>query len=230
MQRFACWLLFLACGAGVLVARPGLYRRAGKRALDVVLAAALVVLAPVLAAVAAVVRLRLGSPVLFRQERPGLDGRLFTLYKFRTMTDRRDAAGKLLPDGERLTRLGALLRRTSLDELPELVNVLRGEMSLVGPRPLLVEYLEFYTPREQRRHAVRPGITGWAQVNGRNRANWNERLGMDVWYVENQTFWLDMRILFETLRYIFNHTGVVTDPRSVMLDFDEERRLSKREV
>ena len=163
-----------------------------KRLFDVTAAAAgLVVLAPVLGMVALAVRARLGSPVIFRQERPGLNGRTFTLYKFRTMTDARDSQGQLLSNGLRVTRFGQLLRKSSVDEIPSLWNVLTGDMSLVGPRPLRTEYLAYYTPRQARRHEVRPGITGWAQVNGRNRLSWEERFEMDVWYVEHRSFGLD---------------------------------------
>jgi lipopolysaccharide/colanic/teichoic acid biosynthesis glycosyltransferase len=164
------------------------------------------------------VRVALGAPVLFRQRRPGRDGRPFTLVKFRTMRDAVDANGRALEDAARLTRFGSLLRATSLDELPELWNVLRGDMSLVGPRPLLMEYLPRYTATQQRRHDVRPGITGWAQVNGRNATSWEERLAQDVWYVEHQSFALDLRILLRTVRQVVIADGVaqaghVTMPR-----------------
>jgi sugar transferase EpsL len=191
-----------------------------KRAFDVVVAgAALIVLSPVLVIVALLVRLRLGSPVLFRQERAGLHGRPFTLAKFRTMTDERGADGALLPDADRLPPFGAFLRSTSLDELPELVHVLRGEMSLVGPRPLPTAYLERYSERQARRHEVPPGITGWAQVNGRNTAGWPERLEMDVWYVEHRTLLLDLRILWRTLRVVLGREGVAEDGQATMTEF-----------
>jgi sugar transferase EpsL len=174
-----------------------------KRLLDVTGAAvALALLAPVLAALVAIIRIRLGSPVLFAQTRPGLHGAPFRLIKFRTMSDARDERGQPLPDDLRLTALGAFLRRTSLDELPELLNVLRGDMSLVGPRPLLMEYLPLYSPRQARRHEVKPGITGWAQVNGRNALRWDEKFELDVWYVEHWSFWLDLRILGRTVGYV----------------------------
>jgi lipopolysaccharide/colanic/teichoic acid biosynthesis glycosyltransferase len=180
-----------------------------KRVLDAAAsAAALLLLSPLLAAVALAVRVNLGSPVLFRQERPGLHGRPFRLVKFRTMRDAVGADGTPLPDGERLTPFGRLLRASSLDELPELWNVLRGEMSLVGPRPLLMEYLPLYSPRQARRHDVRPGLTGWAQVNGRNAPSWKERLEMDVWYVEHRSFALDLRILLRTVGAVFTRRGV----------------------
>jgi sugar transferase EpsL len=185
------------------------WRQWPKRGFDCAAAGAgLIVLAPLLALVAAAIRLTLGPPVIFRQQRPGLHGRPFTLYKFRTMTDAGDADGRPLPDRLRLTRLGRILRRTSLDELPELFNVVNGEMSLVGPRPLLMEYLGRYTREQFRRHEVRPGITGWAQLNGRNTVAWEERLALDVWYVENLTFWLDVRILIGTVWTTAWGTGV----------------------
>ncbi len=193
---------------------------AAKRTFDVVVAgAALVVLSPVLAVVALLVRLRLGSPVLFRQERAGLGGRPFILTKFRTMTDERGADGALLPDEQRLPAFGSFLRSTSLDELPELVHVLRGEMSLVGPRPLPTKYLERYSPRQARRHEVRPGITGWAQVNGRNTARWAERLEMDVWYVDNRSLLLDLKILWRTVRVVFTREGVAEEGQATMTEF-----------
>lgn len=166
------------------------------------------VLAPILLILCVVLGLGLGWPVLFRQTRPGHLGRPFKLVKFRTMKDRRDSEGRLLPDAQRLTVLGRLLRATSLDELPELWNVLKGEMSLVGPRPLLMEYLPLYNERQARRHEVRPGITGWAQVNGRNAVSWEERLEMDVWYVENHSFALDLKILWLTLFTVLSRRGI----------------------
>jgi len=179
-----------------------------KRALDIVIAGvALVVLSPILAGLALTVRLALGRPVLFRQTRPGLHGKPFTLYKFRSMTPPADgtAAGD---EGERLTRIGTFLRRTSLDELPELWNVLRGEMSLVGPRPLLMEYLPLYTAEQARRHEVRPGLTGWAQVNGRNAITWMEKFELDVWYVDHCGFGLDLKIVALTLRQVLTRQGI----------------------
>jgi lipopolysaccharide/colanic/teichoic acid biosynthesis glycosyltransferase len=172
------------------------YRRTGKRLFDIAVALpALVFLAPVLGIIALLARWQLGRPVLFRQERPGQAGRPFTLLKFRTMNEARDTAGNLLPDEVRMTRFGRFLRQTSLDELPELLNILRGEMSFVGPRPLLVRYLPFYSERERLRFSVRPGLTGWAQVNGRHRLPWNARLALDVWYVEHCSLLLDLRII-----------------------------------
>lgn len=181
-----------------------------KRIFDVVVAAgALLLLSPVLLVVALLVRFKLGSPVLFRQPRPGLHARTFTLLKFRTMLDSVDAKGEPLPDGERLTSFGRKLRSTSLDELPELINVLKGEMSLVGPRPLRRRYLALYSAEQARRHDVRPGITGWSQINGRNALTWTERLALDVWYVDHWSFLLDLRILFKTLAIVFSRKDVL---------------------
>ncbi|MBN9063598.1 MAG: sugar transferase [Rhizobiales bacterium 65-9] len=180
-----------------------------KRAFDVVTAGLLIVLlSPLLTALALLVRRRLGSPVLFRQIRPGLNGAPFQLVKFRTMTDARGPNGELFPDAERLPAFGRFLRSTSLDELPELWNVLKGDMSLVGPRPLLMQYLPLYSPRQARRHEVRPGVTGWAQVNGRNALSWDEKFELDVWYLDNRSFWLDMKILFLTLKKVITREGI----------------------
>ena len=202
------------------LARPGFYRRRGKRALDLVLVlAALPMLSPLLGVVALLVRLRLGAPVLFRQQRPGLAGQPFTLFKFRTMTGARDACGNLLPDDRRLTPLGRFLRATSLDELPELFNVLRGEMSLVGPRPLLLQYLERYTPQQARRHQVRPGITGWAQINGRNALTWEEKFAMDVWYVDRQSLWLDLKIMALTIGKMVKREGISQPGQATVQEF-----------
>lgn len=198
----------------------GFYRRWGKRLFDLAIAVpALVVLSPVLGVLALLVRRQLGAPVLFRQQRPGLHGRPFTLYKFRTMTEARDAEGRLLPDAERLTPFGRFLRSTSLDELPELFNVVRGDMSLVGPRPLLMQYLERYTPTQRRRHEVRPGITGWAQVNGRNALDWPQRLALDVWYVDHLSFALDLRIIFITMVKILRREGISEPGQATMREF-----------
>lgn len=157
---------------------------------------------------AAIVRVKLGSPVFFRQERPGLHGKIFRLMKFRTMTDARDAQGNLLPDAQRLPPFGRWLRSTSLDELPELFLILKGDMSLVGPRPLLIQYLPLYNKEQARRHDVRPGLTGWAQINGRNAISWEEKFALDVWYVDNQSLWLDIKILFLTFWRVFNRHGI----------------------
>lgn len=187
------------------------------RTADVTLAIAAGVLSlPLVVVLAVLVRWRLGAPVLFRQDRPGLDGTPFTLYKFRTMREANDAAGCPLPDSSRLTRLGRFLRSTSLDELPELWNVIRGDMSLVGPRPLLTEYLPIYNERQRRRHEVRPGLTGWAQVNGRNAVSWDERLEMDVWYVDNRSWRLDARILVMTVGAVLRRQGISAPGEATM--------------
>jgi sugar transferase EpsL len=183
----------------------------------------LIPLAPFLLLTALAVRIKHGSPLLFKQERPGKGGETFLIYKFRTMNNERDASGQLLPDAKRLTALGKLLRSTSLDEFPELLNVLKGEMSLVGPRPLLIEYLPLYTPEQARRHEVRPGITGWAQVNGRNAISWEEKFKLDVWYVENQSFWLDIKILWMTLVKVFRREGISQDGQATMSKFTRSK-------
>jgi sugar transferase EpsL len=180
-----------------------------KRIFDFTLSAVALTLAmPLLLVLALLVRVRLGAPVLFRQQRPGLMGKPFQLLKLRTMTDARDARGEPLPDADRLTSFGKWLRRTSLDELPELWNVIRGDMSLVGPRPLLLEYLPLYSPEQARRHQVLPGITGWAQVNGRNAIAWAEKLALDVWYVDHRSWWLDIQILCLTVTKVFRAEGI----------------------
>lgn len=180
-----------------------------KRCMDICLSGmALIVLAPLLGLVALLVRIKLGSPVLFRQMRPGLEGQPFELVKFRTMRDALDRQGRPLPDEQRMTRFGSLLRSSSLDEIPELWNVLKGDMSLVGPRPLLVEYLPLYTAHQMRRHQVRPGLTGWAQINGRNAISWPEKFELDVWYVDNRSLWLDLRIMLITLVHVVRPRGI----------------------
>lgn len=199
-----------------------------KRALDIVgSSVGLILFAPVLAAVAVAIRFDMGSPVLFRQQRPGRNGAPFTLVKFRTMRDAADAAGAPLPDSERLTRLGRFLRATTLDELPELWNVLKGEMSLVGPRPLLMRYLPRYTPQEARRHEVPPGLTGWAQVNGRNAISWPEKFALDVWYVDNRTFWLDVKIILLTIRRVLQRHGISAEGEATMPEFGLDRIKDK---
>jgi lipopolysaccharide/colanic/teichoic acid biosynthesis glycosyltransferase len=186
-----------------------MYAHSGKRLFDLFLVLpALVVFMPALLILAVLVRVKLGTPILFCQRRPGLYGRPFTMYKFRTMTNARGADGYLLPDAERLTKFGRFLRSTSLDELPELVNVLRGEMSLVGPRPLLTQYLERYTPEQARRHEVRPGITGWAQINGRNAITWEQKFEYDVWYVDHVSLRLDVKIIALTVWKTLKREGV----------------------
>jgi len=191
-----------------------------KRLVDIVLSlSALMLLAPLLLLVSILIAVFLGRPVFFRQQRPGLNGEIFTLIKFRSMRDAKDPAGELLPDEKRLTRFGKFLRATSIDEVPELWNVLRGEMSLVGPRPLLVEYMPKYSDEQRRRHEVRPGITGWAQVNGRNSLDWESRFAYDVWYVDNQTFWLDMKILFLTAYKVVRADGISQAGQATMERF-----------
>jgi len=195
-----------------------------KRLIDITVSLmALVLLSPLLLLLAVWIRITMGAPVLFRQTRPGLHGRPFTMYKFRTMTDERDAEGNLLPDEQRLTRVGRFLRSTSLDELPELINVLKGEMSLVGPRPLLMKYLDRYTPEQFRRHEVKPGITGWAQVNGRNSISWEEKFKLDVWYVDNWNLWLDFKILLMTLVKVFRREGINHGSEATMPEFRGQR-------
>jgi sugar transferase EpsL len=201
-----------------------IYRRHGKRLLDLALTIpAMILLTPLFAILALLVRLKLGSPVLFRQQRPGLNGQPFTLFKFRTMTNTRDDQGNLLPDEDRVTSFGQFLRSTSLDELPELFYVLKGEMSLVGPRPLLMRYLDRYTPKQMRRHEVRPGITGWAQVNGRNDISWEERLGLDVWYADHQSLWLDLKIIGLTFWKALKREGISQPGRATMEEFRGSR-------
>lgn len=191
-----------------------------KRAFDIVAAGlAVVVFAPFIAAIALLVRWRLGSPVLFRQMRPGKSAEPFEMLKFRSMTDARDNEGQLLPDADRLTRFGRFLRSSSLDELPELWNVLKGEMSLVGPRPLLMEYLPLYSPYQARRHEVRPGLTGWAQVNGRNALTWEQKFALDVWYLDNWSFWLDMKIIGLTIGKVVNRSGIAAKGEATMSRF-----------
>jgi len=196
------------------------YRRIGKRALDLSLTVpALLVLAPVGAAVGALARMKLGAPVLFRQDRPGRDDEIFELIKFRTMSTERDSTGELLPDDRRLTSFGKALRGASLDELPTLWNVVRGDMSLVGPRPLLVQYLDRYTPEQRRRHEVRPGITGWAQINGRNALTWDEKFDFDLWYVENVSLRTDLAILLRTIAQVLGQSGISAEGHATMPEF-----------
>lgn len=214
-------------------------REVTKRIFDVVLASlGLIVLAPVFGLIAAAIRWKMGPPVLFRHARVGKDERRFVLYKFRTMTDARDPAGRLLPDPERLTGLGRLLRATSLDELPQLWNVLRGEMSLVGPRPLIAAYLPRYNRRQRRRHEVKPGITGWAQIHGRNGIRWEQKFELDVWYVDHWSFWLDLKILCLTFARVIARQGINESDRVISSEFlgspdgesPSERRLREPEL
>nr|WP_330391174.1 sugar transferase [Lachnoclostridium phocaeense] len=200
--------------------KPGFYERYIKRLQDFLCAlAAVVVLSPVMAVTALLVRLKLGSPVIFKQERPGLNGKVFTLYKFRTMTDEKDTEGNLLPDEVRLTKFGKMLRSTSLDELPELFNILKGDMSVVGPRPLLVRYLPLYNTHQARRHEVRPGFTGYAQVHGRNAISWEEKFDLDVEYVDHVTFVGDWKIILQTVRTVLKREGISSESSVTMEEF-----------
>ena len=208
------------------------YQRVVKRAVDWLVAAiGLIILTPVLLPLAVVVRLTMGTPVFFRQERPGQGGKPFRMVKFRTMRDAVDAQGNPLPDAERLTQFGEFLRRTSLDELPELFNVLRGEMSLVGPRPLLMRYLDRYTPEQARRNEAKPGVTGWAQINGRNAISWENKFELDVWYVDHCSLWLDFRILLATVWKVIRRDGISSDSHATMPEFigsgNDDHMLSK---
>lgn len=194
--------------------------RRGKRAFDLMGAGLILVISsPIMVITSALVWRFYGRPVLFVQERPGLDAKIFKMYKFRTMIEERDESGQLLPDEKRITRFGSFLRNSSLDELPELFNVLKGEMSLVGPRPLLVEYLPLYSQEQARRHGVKPGVTGWAQVKGRNAIGWEEKFELDVWYVDNWTIWLDMKILWLTLVKVLKRSGVSAAEHATMPKF-----------
>jgi len=200
--------------------KKGFYEKYIKCTQDFLLALfALIVLSPVLLVVAVMVRIKLGSPILFKQERPGLDGKIFKLYKFRTMSDERDEEGNLLPDEQRLGKFGRILRSTSLDELPALINVLRMELSLVGPRPLLVRYLPRYNEHQARRHEVRPGFTGYAQVNGRNAISWEDKFNYDVEYVDNVTFIGDWKIIFKTIGIVLKRDGISSDTSVTMEEF-----------
>ncbi|ATP43803.1 sugar transferase [Pseudomonas putida] len=191
-----------------------------KRVFDVLAASiGLLLLSPVIAIVALMIRRRLGTPVLFRQVRPGMNGKPFEMVKFRTMRDAVDAQGNVLPDAERMTPFGSFLRSSSLDELPELWNVIKGDMSLVGPRPLLMEYLPLYNAEQVRRHDVRPGVTGWAQINGRNALSWEEKFKLDTWYVDNRTFWLDLKIIFLTIRKVVVRDGISAQGEATMSRF-----------
>jgi len=202
------------------VRRKGIYERFIKRSQDALLALiALILLSPLFLIVAILVRFKLGSPILFKQQRPGLNEQIFSMYKFRTMTDKRDADGNLMPDDVRLTRFGKILRSTSLDELPELFNIVKGDMSLVGPRPLLVQYLELYNDHQKRRHEVRPGLSGLAQVNGRNAISWEEKFNLDVEYVDNISFINDWKIIFLTLKKVFVREGISSNSSATMEPF-----------
>lgn len=205
--------------------KQGVYERYIKRPQDFCCAlAAVIVLSPVMAVAALLVRIKLGSPVIFKQERPGLNGKVFTLYKFRTMTDEKDTEGNLLPDEVRLTKFGKLLRSTSLDELPELFNILKGDMSVVGPRPLLVRYIPLYNAHQARRHEVRPGFTGYAQVHGRNAISWEEKFDLDVEYVDHVTFLGDWKIVFQTVKTVLKREGISSDSSVTMEEFKGTQR------
>ena len=207
-----------------------MYKKIIKRFLDILISLfGLIILSPVFLIVAILVRIKLGSPVFFKQERPGKDEKIFKLYKFRSMSDKKDENGKLLPDKERLTRFGKILRSTSLDELPELFNILKGDMSLIGPRPLAVSYLPYYNEKEKHRHDVRPGLTGLAQINGRNALNWEERFKYDIEYVNNITFMTDIKIFFKTFIKVLKKEDVVVRGTGNTIDFDEYRRLQNGE-
>ena len=200
--------------------KQGVYARYIKRILDVLLSGcALIVLSPVLLIVAVLVRTKLGSPVIFSQERPGKNEKIFKMYKFRSMTDARDENGELLPDEVRLTHFGKVLRSTSLDELPELWNIFKGDMSIVGPRPLLVRYLPRYNEEQHHRHDVRPGLTGWAQVNGRNALSWEDKFRLDVWYCEHVSFSLDVKVIFLTVKCVLHHEGISGADSATMEEF-----------
>lgn len=200
--------------------KQGIYEKYVKRSFDVVISLfALIILSPIFICVAFLVKVNLGSPVLFKQKRPGLNEKIFVMYKFRTMTDKRDKKGRLLPDEKRLTKFGKFLRASSLDELPELINILKGEMSLIGPRPLLVEYINRYTTYQRRRHEVRPGLSGYAQVNGRNAITWEEKFKLDVKYVKNITFINDIRIMIKTIQKVLDREGINSADSATMEEF-----------
>jgi len=202
-----------------------------KRVLDVILAIlGILILSPLLLAISLFVYITYGSPVIFRQQRAGYRGGPFWIYKFRTMTDTRDENARLLPDEQRLTRLGKLLRSTSLDELPELINVLRGEMSVVGPRPLFIHYLERYSPQQARRHSVLPGITGWAQIHGRNALTWEEKFTLDVWYVDHWSFWLDLRIIFLSIIKTIQQEGINQPGQATAEEFMPDQDVTRQEM
>lgn len=204
----------------------GIYRRFLKRPMDFILSLmAIIVLSPVLIIVGVLVRFKLGSPVLFKQKRPGLNEKIFTMYKFRTMTDEKDENGQLLPDSVRLTKFGRMLRSTSLDELPELFNILKGDMSIVGPRPLLIQYLEIYNEHQKRRHEVRPGLSGHAQVNGRNAISWEDKFNLDVEYVDNVRFLGDWKIILLTIKKVFVKEGISSDTSVTMEAFRGSQRM-----
>lgn len=205
-----------------------MYKKYIKRILDFLLALfALIICSPIFLIVSILVLIFLGRPIIFKQERPGKNEKIFKLYKFRTMTDKKDKNGKLLPDEQRLPKFGKFLRKTSLDELPEFINILKGDMSFIGPRPLLVEYLPYYTKEEHHRHDVTPGLTGWAQVHGRNLVNWDERFKLDVEYVNNVSFLLDLKIVFLTIKTVLVREGITDNKKATMTFLTEERKKKK---
>ena len=207
-----------------------IYRKYFKRPLDLILSlAAIIILSPLFLMIAILVRLMLGSPVIFKQQRPGLNGKIFTIYKFRTMLDKRDTKGNFLPDEYRLTRFGNFLRSTSLDELPELINVLKGDMSIIGPRPLLIQYLSLYNEHQSRRHEVRPGLSGWAQINGRNAIGWEEKFNLDVEYVDNISFMLDLKIILLTFKKVIIREGINSDTAATMEYFEGNEKESEKQ-
>lgn len=209
--------------------KGGIYRRFIKRPMDFLLSLiAIIALSPIFLIVAILVKVKLGSPIIFKQQRPGLNEKIFTMYKFRTMTDERNENGELLPDGERLTKFGLFLRSTSLDELPELFNILKGDMSIVGPRPLLVQYLPLYNDHQKRRHEVRPGLTGLAQINGRNAISWEQKFDLDVQYVENVSFIEDWKIMFITIKKVFIREGINSETAATMEFFEGSKSEGKQ--
>lgn len=202
-----------------------------KRLFDIIVSLFLVtILLPIIIVVSLLIYIKLGAPVLFKQKRPGLNGKLYNIYKFRTMTDQRNELGFYLPDEIRLTKFGRMLRKYSLDELPQVLNVLKGELSLVGPRPLLKEYLDRYTPEQSRRHEVKPGITGWAQINGRNTIDWEEKFKLDIWYVDNRTFLLDLKILYYTIIKVIKATDINHQNNVTMREFEGNKSSQNMEV
>lgn len=208
--------------------KKGIYEKYIKRPQDFLCAMmALILLSPVILIIAFLVRIKIGTPIVFRQERPGLNGTIFTMYKFRTMTDKRDSNGELLPDSERLTKFGKILRSTSLDELLELVNIMKGDMSVVGPRPLLVKYLGLYNEHQARRHEVRPGVTGYAQVHGRNSITWEDKFEKDVYYVDHISFLGDWKIIFQTIRTVIKREGISSESSDTMEAFTGTPRLQE---
>lgn len=208
-----------------------MYKKYVKRFLDIIISlCGLIILSPIILIVAILVRIKLGSPVIFKQDRPGKNEKIFKLYKFRSMSDKKDENGKLLPDSERLTKFGKILRATSLDEIPELVNILKGEMSLIGPRPLSVMYLPYYNETEKHRHDVRPGLTGLAQINGRNVLNWEDRFAYDIEYINNITFMNDLKILFKTFYKVIKKEDVVVTGTGNVIDFDEYRKAQQSDA